>query len=86
MQAKEDLSSSATARRKLHNPDEPLQRPTTPGGSFANAPPPDSTQDELPTAEETAALLSERTAPAIRPDYPSLDQPAFEQREVRVSA
>ena len=49
-------------------------------------PPPDSTQDELPTAEETAALLSERTAPAIRPDYPSLDQPAFEQREVRVSA
>jgi hypothetical protein len=83
-QSKEELSASGTARgggRKLHKPDEPLQRPTTPGGSLVAGLAPDSTQEELPSADDTAAALSERTAPAVRPDYPSYDAPQFVEKE-----
>ena len=81
-QSQEALSASAAARgRKLHNPDEPLQRPTTPGGSLGAGRAPDSTQEEQPSAEEAAAALKERTAPAVRPDYPSLDAPAFVEKQ-----
>ena len=51
------------------------------GGSLVAGLAPDSTQEELPSADDTAAALSERTAPAVRPDYPSYDAPQFVEKE-----
>jgi hypothetical protein len=78
------VDASSTGRRKLHNPDEPLQRPTTPGGSLK--------PQEAPTEEELNAQAEaelgappgtgkEEAAQEEPAHYPDAGAPEFVEKQ-----
>ena len=75
----------SSSKRKLHNPDEPLQRPTTPGANQLNpqAAPEDLAEAEAAAEAEFAAAKREKPAPAseVKMEYPDAEAPEFVEKQ-----
>ena len=84
----------SSSKRRLHNLDEPLQRPTTPGANAMNpqAAPEDvpksseydlSAEAEAAAEAEFAAAKREKPAPGseVKMDYPDADAPEFVEKQ-----